>query len=432
MIRGVGERSDIRKHGADLVKDYHKSLVFNLVRDMGPISRADLARLTTMSATSIGRIVSELIDEDLVFETGQTRAGVGRRATLLDINPNGLLAMGVEIDTHGVSAGIVNLRGELVSPVITVGLDGVGSGGPAAGSAHAAGSDSVRADGGGAGNVRTARMSVDEVLRRAVHVIRQCIACVGEKEASRLLAVGATIPGAVGWPGGEVRFSPQFQWENVPLSKLLEKEISLPTLLENNVKASALAESLFGVMREVTDFAVVTLGSGMGAAIFTEGGLYRGPDNTAGEIGHTLVDPEGPLCDCGRRGCLQVYTCITGIERMAGRPFAEVRRLEREGDAFCAEVMEKARTYLALGFANLACSYNPKFIVVEARFFKWWPTMIQEVEERFNALLWRPIAGSVRIIPSGLREHDAIISGASVVLHEYLTNPVSIRERKLR
>lgn len=399
MIHGAGDRSDIRKHGADLVKDYHKSLVFNLLRTMGPISRADLARLTTMSATSIGRIVTELIEEDLVFESGQSRAGVGRRATLLDVNANGLLAMGVEIDTHGVSAGVVNLKGELVSPVVSVGLGGLG---------------------------------VEETLEQAVSVIRDCTASLGEKAAAKLLAVGATIPGAVGWPSGEVRFSPQFHWEDVPLRTLIESQVGLPTLVENNVKASALAESLFGVTREVADFAVVTLGSGMGAAIVTDGGLYRGPDNTAGEIGHTLVDPDGPVCDCGRRGCLQMYTCISGIERMAGRPFAEVRWGALEGDAFCLEIMDKARTYLAMGFANLACSYNPRFIVVEARYFKWWPTMIEEVQERFNAFLWRPIEGSVRIIPSGLKEHDAIVSGASVVLHEYLTNPVSIRESKLR
>ena len=117
---------------------------------------------------------------------------------------------------------------------------------------------------------------------------------------------------------------------------------------------------------------------------------------------------------------------------MAGRKFEEVLALANQGDAACGDVLDKARTYLAMGFANLACAYNPKFIVVEARFFKLWPTMIQEVEERFNSFLWRPIAGSVRILPSGLKEHDAIVSGASVVLHEYLTNPVSIRESKFR
>ena len=254
MIYGVGDRSEIRKHGADLVKDYHKSLVFNLLRTVGPISRADLARLTKMSATSIGRIVHELMTEDLVYEIGQTRAGVGRRAMLLDINANGLLALGAEIDTYGVSAGVVNLRGELVSPVISMPLFGLG---------------------------------VEETLERAVGVIRDCLASIDEKEESKLLAIGATIPGAVGWPDGRVRFSPQFGWEDVPLRQMLEREIGVSTLVENNVKASALAESLFGVTQEVSDFAVVTLGSGMGAAVVTGGGLYRGPDNTAGEIGHT-------------------------------------------------------------------------------------------------------------------------------------------------
>lgn len=399
MMRGANEPFEIRKHGADLVKDYHKSLVFNLLRTMGPISRADLARLTTMSATSIGRIVQELIAENLVFEIGQTRAGVGRRATLLDINSDGQLALGVEIDTHGVSAGIVNLRGELVSPALFEPLPGLG---------------------------------VDETLTQTANVVQKAMASIDEKEASKLLAIGVTIPGAVGWPDGTVRFSPQFGWSNVPLRQLLEEKIDRPILVENNVKASALAESLFGVTQEAVDFVIVTLGSGMGAAVVTGGGLYRGPDNTAGEIGHTMIDPEGPLCDCGRRGCLQMYACISGIERMAGRRFEEIFQLAKQGDPDSSKVLDQARTYLAMGLANLACVYNPKFIVVETRFFKRWPTVIEEVQERFESFLWRPIADSVRIVPSGLNEHDAIISGASVVLHEYLTNPVSIRENKLR
>lgn len=352
-----------------------------------------------MSATSIGRIVFDLVSEGMVFETGQSRSGLGRRATLLDINANSLLAVGVEIDTLGISAGVVNLRGELVVPPVFRPLPD---------------------------------LEVATTLGDTVMAVREVMADLDKSIADKVIAIGATIPGAIGWPNGNVMFSPQFGWENVPFRELLEKEFDTTVFVENNVKASALAELLFGVAQEVPDFAVVTLGSGMGAAVVTEGNLYRGPDNTAGEIGHTTIDPNGPRCDCGRKGCLQMYACISAIERMAGKRFQEVLALAYSGDSKCAQVLDQARSYLAMGLANLASAFNPRFIVVESRFFKVWPNMIQEVEPIFRELLWKPIADQVRILSSGLKEHDAIISGASVVLNEYLTNPVSIRESKFQ
>lgn len=395
MLSSLRDNTIIRKHGADLVKDYHKSLAFNLVRTRGPISRADLTRITKMSPTSTGRIVQELIEENLITEVGQSSKGLGRRATLLDVNADGVLAIGVEIDTQGVSAGVVNLQGKLVSesysqPLISRSEEDI---------------------------LNLTALVVDTVLQRVPDDIKE-----------KLIGVGVTVPGAVTWPDGVVKFSPQLGWVNVELRSALEEKLGSTVFVENNVKASALAESLFGVAQGISDFVIVTLGSGMGVAIVSNGHLYRGPDNIAGEIGHTTVDPDGPTCDCGRKGCLQAYICILGIERISGRSFEEVITHARRGDRQCGQILDRAATYLAMGLSNLVCMYNPNFIVLDGYMLKAWPEVLDLAQSKFSEFLWRPVADHVDILPSGIKDYSAIISSAAVVLQEFLMTPVSIRE----
>lgn len=385
----------INKHGSELVREYNRSLIFNLIRSRGPISRASLTRLTKMSPTSVGRIVQELINEGLICETGQTHSGIGKPAILLEIHPEGVFAIGIDLDVHRIEIGLVSIEGEVIHKRIIENGN------------NASKEDVINAMG----------RCVDDLWKDLDEALR-----------NRVVGLGVSVPGPVIWPEGIMRFSPQFGWSNVPLRQILEQWTGMLVLIENNVKAAASAEMLFGKDPELSDFVIVLLGSGIGAAVVSEGKLFRGVDNIAGEIGHMTINPEGPVCDCGRRGCLQAYVCASGIRRLAGVPLDDVIALSKAGDERCQGLLDQASTYLAMGVSNLVNLYNPRLVLLYGFMLEVWPELLELLREKTPHFLWQVASEQIRIVPADFVQDDvSVISAASIVLRDFLLPPVFIR-----
>lgn len=385
-------------YGADSVREYNKNMIFNLIRTSGLISRAGLTKATKMSPTSIGRIVGNLIEEGFVREVGTTAGGLGRRATLVEVNPDGLLAFGVNIDVPNMHVGVVDLTGKIISYESVEGPED-----------H----------------------DVDDTLGRITDsILRQYDGLDGDLKR-RICGIGVTVPGHVLWKEGLLDFSPQLGWKQVAIRERLKQMLGVTSLyVENDVKAAAIAEGLYGAAVDTDDFVVIQLGSGMGAAVVNNGELLRGADNIVGEIGHMIVEPGGQLCDCGRYGCLQTFVCISGIERRSGRSFAETLAAARDGDDDCGKILKQAEQYMAMWTANLKNLYNPQKILFYGRIFQEWPELIEEIR-RYHSLYDWNIAGEeykIQLInlPSGETGMDAkqvsVQSAAAQVFHDLLTS----------
>ena len=220
----------------------------------------------------------------------------------------------------------------------------------------------------------------DALVATLVEVVDALRARTGEVEG-----VGVGVPGLVDREG-VLRFAPNLALdESLPLRSLLEGRLGVPVVVENDATSAAWGERELGAAGGLDEVLLVTLGTGIGGGIVSQGRVHRGAHGYAGEIGHMVVDPDGPSCPCGRRGCWERYASGSGLARLA-REAAHVGALARavelaggdpdavrgehvsqavaEGDPQAAEVMARCAWWLALGLANLANIFDPDAFVV--------------------------------------------------------------------
>ena len=204
-------------------------------------------------------------------------------------------------------------------------------------------------------------------------------------EASALRGLGVATPGWVDTERGIVPAAPQLiGWRDVPLVEMLQERLGLTVRLENDANAAALGENAFGAGRGTRHMLYITVSTGVGAGIIVDGRLYGGAKGSAGEIGHTIVDPSGPPCGCGKHGCLESLSSGTAIARRAAQAadrgdsaaLAGIREREgrlgarqvadaaRQGDAASIAIYEEAGYFLGIALANAVNLLSPEAIIL--------------------------------------------------------------------
>ena len=260
--------------------------------------------------------------------------------------------------------------------------------------------------------------------------ILQMIEANGGYESVR--SVGISAPSS-NYKLGSIMNSPNFPWKGVvPLSALLRDRLGLAVAVANNSHVVALGEHAFGCARGLHDFIVITLGSGLGSCVFTDGSVKLGSEGYAGEIGHTCVQPEGRLCGCGNKGCLEAYTATKGIIRTAreimtesGEP-SKLRRVQKltprviaelceEGDAMAIETFRRTGEALGLGLANYASVIDPEAIIFTGGIVRAGKWLMEPAQKAFEEHVFHNIKGKVKFLASELEEGERNILGASVL-----------------
>jgi len=367
-----------------LVRRINRARVLDAIRRHRPISRSALADRLELDRKSITNLVSELLRDGLVVETGTVRAERGRPLTMLALRP----------DTHW--AGGMSVQADAVSGVL---LD---VGGERRWTAH----EPLAAGG---------------ALEAVVAAVQGIYARMGEVAEGRLRGVGLAVPGIVDTVSGEVRRSVNLPvLEGAGLRQLFGGFVREPLHLEENSRAKALAEKWFGAAREVSSFVCVDLGMGIGAGLVQDRRLYAPAGGYAGEIGHVRVDPDGPPCRCGRRGCLEA--CIS--ERVL------VQRVREAGDGGCQRladvrdpgpavraVLEEAGYRLGLALAYVVNILCPPLIVLNGSLVRCAEVVMPAVERGLREAALAECLERVRLEASMLSEAEAV-GAASRVLSE--------------
>ena len=263
--------------------------------------------------------------------------------------------------------------------------------------------------------------------------IIQLIEANGGYESIR--SVGISAPSA-NYKLGSIVNSPNFPWKGViPLSALLRDRLGLAVAVANNSHVVALGEHAFGCARGMRDFIVITLGSGLGSCVFTDGSVKLGSDGYAGEIGHTCIRHEGRLCGCGNKGCLEAYTATKGIIRTAREIMtesadpSEMRRVPKlsprviaelcdKGDAMAIETFRRTGEALGLGLANYASIMDPEAIIFTGGIAKAGKWLMEPAQKAFEEHVFHNIQGKVKFLASELEESERNILGASVLAWE--------------
>jgi N-acetylglucosamine repressor len=240
----------------------------------------------------------------------------------------------------------------------------------------------------------------------------------------KIIGVGIGVPGIIDTKEGKIIFSAQLGWKNIDFVELLKKRINLETIIDNTVKSKALAESLFGAAKHSHKSALLSIGSGVGSALVTDGQILRGEMNIAGEVGHTIVDPDGMLCECGRRGCLQTYIAEGALLEEANKvrkvnSIGEIFEFAARGDNWALNILERAAMYIVISINNVACMYSPDTIILSGRLIEQHPMMIELIEKR-RSLIWEPFKDTFKIVYSELKKESVIIGAATLALNAFL------------
>jgi len=257
-------------------RTFNQQLVLRALHDRSPLSRADLARLTGLTRTSVGDLVGGLIDDGLIEEVGRGRSSGGKSPILLRVAPDGRHLIGLDLGESEFSGAVVNLRGEILR---SIHLPLEGQNGQAA--------------------VELVFRLVDDLL---------------EDARSPLLGIGIGAPGVIDTSSGTVRWSVNLDWAELRLGPLVEARYGVPVLVANDSHAAALAELTFHGRPRPTNLIVIKIGRGVGAGIIINGQLFQGDGYGAGEFGHISPDHGGgAACRCGRHGCLETLASMPAL-----------------------------------------------------------------------------------------------------------------------
>ncbi|MBW9095403.1 ROK family protein [Microbacterium jejuense] len=300
----------------------------------GPASRADLARALDVSPALITQLTRDLLADDLVEELEQASSSGGRPARMLGLVSQDATAIGVKVAPDHLA-------------IVEVGIDG----------------NVLRSETSGFDAISPLATSA------LVERVRDFVAADG---AGRIVGVGVGLPGTVAERGIGIVDSTQLGWNQVPLGEILRRGLDLPVVVENNVNALSVAEQLFGQGRAHRNVLVVTIGNGVGAGLISDGAMVRGRAGGAGDLGHIPVREDGPLCQCGNRGCLEAIIGQGALVndarsiRLVGpqEGIDELRSLADGGNEDAREIFAHAGHQLGRALAGAVNLLDPDIVVL--------------------------------------------------------------------
>jgi N-acetylglucosamine repressor len=278
---------------------YNSGLVLRALYDFGPISRADIARLSGLTRTTVGDLAAQLLADGLASEVGRGPSTGGKAPILIELVDDARHVIAVDLGQRAFRAAIVDLRGQ-IRRVIERSVEGV--------------------DG-----------------KLALALVYELIDELAAETRETLLGIGVGTPGIVDAETGTIRWAVNLDWQDLPLGDLLRERYGVPAELANDSRAAALAIQLFSDPRS-TNLVAINVGRGIGAGVVLGGELFHGDGFGAGEIGHTVVEEDGAECRCGRFGCLETVASSGAIVRRAtevARQHADTelgRRLAAKGE----------------------------------------------------------------------------------------------------
>lgn len=391
----------LRPGNRQLIRDINQSLVLSAIREQGPISRTAIARRTRLSSATVSAITGDLVAENLVVEHEAGASTGGRPPILLSLNADAGAVVGVKLTEDLAIAALTNLGADVIDQ-------------------------------------RAIPIPGDHSPHKVAESLAHLINDIGRANSERnIFGVGLGLAGAIDRATGICRFSPFFQWRDVPLRALLYEQLGFPVVIENDVNTLALAEQWFGAGARSGDFLVVTLGRGIGMGMILNGQLYRGGCGGGGEFGHVTVLPDGPMCDCGKRGCLETLVADRALLSRLRRIFGHELTLEagidlaRAGDAAALAVFAAAGRTLGRALADLVNIFNPPLLIVGGEGTRAIDLMRPTLEDALRAFCFNGFYDQLRLVAEPWADDAWARGAAGLVLDELLRPPLYHGERPL-
>lgn len=327
------------------IQEANRFLVIRLLQKKGICSRAELARLTHLTQATITNIVSDLIKSNLVEEIGlNSSMSHGRRSILLKMKGEHYYVIAVKIARTRYTVGVFDILGKEIESKTTV-LDG----------------DVLPTE-------------ILSSIKRQYEAYR--------REYTQVIAAGVAVPGPYLKSTGRIAMITEARyWNRMNIPEAFSEMFDVPVYVEHDANAGAMANWWFGdYPQNITVLCHMLLSEGVGVGVIENGELITGQQGISGELGHISVDVNGPLCQCGNRGCLELYCSAIALrknvlEALPSHPesslsklsqitYSDIFKAAREGDSFAGSMVDRCGRYIGYGIVNIVNAYNPGLIVL--------------------------------------------------------------------
>lgn len=399
-----------RPGNSKFVKKLNRMTVLNVIKNYEPISRHQLAEKTGLTPPAITGIVRELLELSFAKEVGLGKSEGGRRPMKLKFNCQAGYVIGLEVTSNEAVLSVADLK----NPPETVAVK------------------------------ELSMKDTAEGLAGMTAIIQEVIA---ENKDKHFLGVGIAFPGLLNVKGGTVRRSINLGggWDGYPLKAALEQKLKLPVFVENNSNASAMAERWFGGM-ESKDLVYVNLGEGISAGIILGDRILQGYRGYAGEIGHIVLDEDGPLCNCGNRGCLEAICAVPALmnkvraempliagddplkavwNRKGKVSFTDVLSAAQQQEGYAWELFKQMGKKVGRVIADIINLYNPELIYVGGKMAAAPPVFVEAIEGAVKSHAFPEVAAATSIKVSKFGQTAASMGACALALQQLLQSPES-------
>lgn len=397
--------SEVLKGSFELMKQLNVSAVLRVIRDNGSLSRAEIAKLTGLTPASVTNITKILIEDKFLIESKIGESSGGRPPIILELNPDARYVIGIGIGVGVIDVVITNLSAKIISKKSMI--------------------------------IGDERYDYNLVFAELVNLINEVIE-LSNIERKNILGAGVALHGIVNAKSGESIHSLYYGWKNINIKKRLEDELQLTVYVDNDVRAMALGESLFGATKDISNFVTLNISNGIGAGIIINNTPYYGVDFSAGEIGHIAVELDGDKCNCGNYGCLETVasnnnitkkaiklikqgvssSLIKDIDNINNLTIEDICNAAKNGDEMSIIVLKEAARYIGIAITNLINILNPTAIVVVGEIFENTTYAIDTLSEIVKNRGFKLSSENVRIIRSLLGRDASVIGAATLVIQE--------------
>ncbi len=358
--------------------------VLGVIRRAGPITKPEIAARTQLTSVTVTNIVRELEATGWVQASGYGESSGGRRPVLYTMSSERYAVVSVDISGYDLDLAMICLDGGIIGRV------------------------KQRTD-------RERSTTVSELIRAITKLMAECdvVECMG---------IGVSVPGIVDPETGSVVRSAPLHWRDLPLQRILRETFELPVVVGNQTHAAINGEHNFPTNGELGDFVYVAIGTSIGMGMIVGGEIYSGRHGYTGELGHTIVETDGPLCECGSRGCLEQVASLNAMRRYlddmrvadgSTNDFESIFRAASSSDPHVLQAMDRAVGYLAISLINLVRLLDPSIIMISGPAEDTDRILFRRIRDRFLRSAPRIYTKLVTLKPSSLGR-DARILGCSV------------------
>ena len=367
-------------------REINRDIVLEMIRFRQPVSRVELARFSGLQPSTVSDIVEQLLREGWIREGALVRGARGRPSTMLTVNET-ILLFALDIRPDRAIVAVIDLAGRFLS--------------------------------------RQSVMTVSDPELSVKRIVEEMRVLRAQYPGYRFEGIGVSVPGRVHPKTQQLLLAPNLKWNGFDLKEALEEGMELQVEMNNDANACLLSESWSGRLGGVQHAVLVAVSEGVGTAVLAGGQLYSGFNGLAGEFGHIQIDPEGPLCGCGQRGCWEVIASSGALLKYYRELSSNdqpmnvytLLQMAAEGDEAAVEAVTRQATALGRGLRLIVAALSPELILITGE--------ITSVWERFGPIVEKELAAatlagpSPRLTTAGDGESARLRGAAAILLHSH-------------